>query len=182
MITGRDLVAAILRRRSYQPLHCKQLFRGNHFIGAAGKKIHGKPQPREVDLLPEGDEASVSEFVPLVQFLDNFEIIFSGNIDRPGVPGLEDGFEPREFRRADQLKRLQSFANAVCVRVVSPELREIAAENATITEINQALEHSRGSRLGDSRQWGMPRSNIHRRAGHNKTAYLGRESASIDQG
>ena len=79
MITGRDLVAAILRLRSYQPLHCKQLFRGNHFIGAPGKKIHGKPQPREVDLLPEGDEASVSEFVPLVQFLDNFEIVCSRN-------------------------------------------------------------------------------------------------------
>jgi hypothetical protein len=78
--------------------------------------------------------------------------------------------------------RLQSFANAVCVRVVSPELREIAAENAAITEINQVLKQSQGSCLGDSRQWGMPRSNINRRAGHNKFAYLGRESASIDQG
>src|SRR4029078_5998223 len=153
---------------------------GYHFIGAAGKKIHGKPQPRELDLLPEGDEASVSEFVPLVQFLDNFEIIFSGNVDRPGVPGLEDGFEPREFRRADQLKRLQSFANAVCVRVVSPELRKIAAENAAITEINQALKHSQGSRFRLSRQSGLPSSNINRRAGHNELTYLGWESSGID--
>src|SRR4029078_6500108 len=134
-------------------LSCKQCIRSTYLIGAAGKKIHGKPQPRELDLLPEGDEASVSEFVPLVQFLDNFEIIFSGNVDRPGVPGLEDGFEPREFRRADQLKRLQSFPNAVCVRVVSPELCEIAAEDTAITEINQVLKQSQGSCLGDSRQW-----------------------------
>ncbi len=34
MITRRDLVADMLRLRSYQPLHCKQLFRSNHFVGA----------------------------------------------------------------------------------------------------------------------------------------------------
>ena len=50
MITRRDRVADIFRLRSYQPLHCKQLFRSNHFVGAASKKIHWKPQPREVDL------------------------------------------------------------------------------------------------------------------------------------
>src|SRR6266849_365021 len=105
----------------------------------------------------------------------------TGNIDCPRIPLLEDGFEPREFWRPDQLKRLQRFANIVCVRVVSPELCEIAAENATIAEINQALKHSQGSRLGDSRQSGLPRSNINRRAGHNKLAYLGRESSGIDQ-
>ncbi len=127
VIARGDLVVAILRRRSYQPLHCKQLFRGNHFIGAPGKKINGKPQPREVDLLPEGDEASVSEFVPLVQFLDNFEIIFSGNVDRPGVPGLKDGFEPSEFRRepnpaAASAESFLSSEYRLHLRLVSPEL------------------------------------------------------------
>ena len=63
MITGRDLVAEILRLRSYQPLHCKQLFRSNHFVGAPSKKIHWKSQEGEVDLLPQGDEASAGEFV-----------------------------------------------------------------------------------------------------------------------
>src|SRR6266849_662171 len=181
MIALGDLVAEILRLRSYQPLHCKQLFRGYHFVGAPSKKIHWKPQAREVDLLPQSDEASAGEFVALVQFLDNFEIVCSRNIDCPRIPVLEDGFEPRELRRADQLKRLQRFANTVCVRVVSPELREIAAENATIAEINQALKHSQGSRLGDSRQFGSPSSNISRRAGHNTLVHLGRESSGIDQ-
>ena len=62
MITGRDLVAEILWLRSYQPLHCKQLFRSNHFVGAPSKKIHWKSQAREA-LLPQGDEASAGEFV-----------------------------------------------------------------------------------------------------------------------
>src|ERR1700716_1975941 len=56
MITRRDLVADIFRLRSYQPLHCKQLFGGDHIVGAPSKKIHRKPKAREVDLLPEGDE------------------------------------------------------------------------------------------------------------------------------
>src|ERR1700730_18086850 len=182
MIARGDLVAEILRRRAHQPLRCKQLSRGNHFVGSPGKKIHRKQQAREVDRLPQGDEASAGEFVALVQFLDNSEIVGSGNIDCPRIPVLEDGFEPREFWRADRLKRLQGFANTVCVRVVSPELREIAAENATIAEIDQALKHSQGGRLGDGRQSGLPRSNINRRTGHNKLAYLGRESSGIDQG
>jgi hypothetical protein len=63
MITRRDLVADIFRLRSYQPLHCKQLFRSNHFVGAPSKKIHWKLQAREVDLLPQRDEASAGEFV-----------------------------------------------------------------------------------------------------------------------
>ena len=88
----------------------------------------------------------------------------------------------REFRRADQLKRLQRFANTVCVGIVSPELREIAADNATIPEINQALKHDQGSRFGLSRQSGLPSSNINRRAGHNELTYLGWESSGIDEG
>src|SRR5713226_6571700 len=129
MIARGDLVAEILRLRSYQPLHCKQLFRGNHFVGAPSEKIHRKPKAREVDLLPQGDEASAGEFVALVQFIDNFEIVSSGDVDRPGIPILEDGFEPREFWRADRLKHLQRFANIVCISVISPELRDIAADN-----------------------------------------------------
>src|ERR1700730_8272897 len=66
MIARRDLVADIFRLRSYQPLHCKQLFRRNHFVSAPSKKIHWKPQAREVDLLSEGDEAAAGEFVALV--------------------------------------------------------------------------------------------------------------------
>src|SRR3984893_3245211 len=182
MIARRDLVAEILRLRSYQPFHCKQLFRGNHFVGAPSEKIHWKPQAREVHLLPQSDEASAGEFVALVQFLDNFEIVCSGNIDCPRIPVLEDGFEPREIWRADLVKRLQRFANTVCVRVVSPELREIAAENATIAEINQVLKHRQGGRLGDRRESGLRRSNINRRPGDIKLAYLGRESSGIDQG
>jgi len=63
MIARGDLVAETLRLRSYQPLHCKQLFRGNHFVGAPSKKIHWKPQAREVDLLPQGNQTSAGEFV-----------------------------------------------------------------------------------------------------------------------
>jgi catechol 2,3-dioxygenase-like lactoylglutathione lyase family enzyme len=77
MITWRDRVTEILRLRSYQPLHCKQLFRGNYFIGDAGKKIHGKPQAREVDLLPEGDEVSVGELVLEVGGLDEALTFYS---------------------------------------------------------------------------------------------------------
>jgi hypothetical protein len=66
MIARGDIVAEILRRRSDQPLHCKQLFRGNHFIGASSQKIHWKLQAREIDLLSQGDEASAGEFVALV--------------------------------------------------------------------------------------------------------------------
>src|SRR6266568_4689247 len=181
MIARGDLMAHILRMRSYQPLHCKQLLRGHHFVGTPGKKIQWKAQVREVDLLSESNEASAGELVALVQFLDNFEIVCSGNINRPGIPVLEDGFEPREFRRADQLKRLQRFANTVFVRVVSPEFREIAAENATIAEINQALKHRQRRSLGNSGQSGLPRSDINRSASHNKLAYLGRESSGIEQ-
>src|ERR1700682_6669974 len=132
MIARGDLVAEKLRLRFYQLLHGKQLFRGNHSVGAPGKKIHWKPQAREVDLLPQRDEASAGEFVALVQFLDNFEIVCSGNIDCPRIPVLEDGFEPREIWRADLVKRLQRFANTGCVRVVSPELRGATADTATI--------------------------------------------------
>jgi hypothetical protein len=66
MIARGDLVAEIFRRRSHQPLRCQQLFRGNHFVGAPGKKMDRKQQTREVDRLAEGDEASASEFVALV--------------------------------------------------------------------------------------------------------------------
>src|ERR1700682_2168582 len=132
MIARGDLVAEKLRLRFYQLLHGKKLFRGNHFVGAPSKKIHWKLQAREVDLLPQSDEASAGEFVALVQFLDNFEIVCSGNIDCPRIPVLEDGFEARDFWRADQLKRLQRFANIACVRVGSPELRGATADTATI--------------------------------------------------
>jgi hypothetical protein len=60
---GATIVAEILRLCSYQPLHCKQLFRSNHFVGASSKKIHRKLQAREVNLLPQRDEASAGEFV-----------------------------------------------------------------------------------------------------------------------
>jgi hypothetical protein len=64
MITRRDLVADIFRLRSpCQPLHCKQLFRSNHFVGAPGEKIHWKAQAREVDLLAQRDQTSAGEFV-----------------------------------------------------------------------------------------------------------------------
>ena len=153
MIARRDLVAEMFRLRSCQPLHGKQLFRGNHFVGAPSKKIHWKPQLREVDLLPKGDEASVGEFVALVKLFDDFEIVCSGNVNCPRIPGLEDGFDPREFWRADRLKRLQGFANIARVSVVSPELRDIAADNATIAEINQALKQDQGvaSAIADNR-------------------------------
>jgi hypothetical protein len=117
--------------------------------------------------LRQGDEASAGEFVALVQFIDNFEIVSSGDVDRPGIPILEDGFEPREFSQADRLRRLQRFANIVCISAVSPELRDVAADNETIAEIDQALKHDQGSRLGERRQTGLLRSNINRRAGHN---------------
>ena len=95
--------------------------------------------------------------------------------------GLEDSFELREFWGADRLNCLQGFANTICVSIVFPELCEIAANNATIAEINQALKHDQGSRLGLSRQSGLPNSNINRRAGHNELTYLGWESSGIDQ-
>ena len=66
MIAPRDLLAEVLRRRSNQPLHRKQLFRGNHFVGASSKKVHWKPQAREIDVLSQGDEATAGEFVSLV--------------------------------------------------------------------------------------------------------------------
>ena len=66
VIARRDLVADVFRLRSHQPFHCKQLFRSNHLVGIAGKKIYWNPQTREVDPLPEGDEASGSQFVALV--------------------------------------------------------------------------------------------------------------------
>ena len=47
MIRWRDLVADIFRLRSYQPLHCKQLVRSNHIVGAASKKIHAKTRKIE---------------------------------------------------------------------------------------------------------------------------------------
>src|SRR5882672_9500998 len=167
MIARRDLLAEIRRLRSNQPLHRKQLFRSNHFVGASSKKVHWKPQAREIDPLPEGDEAPGGKFIELVEFLDDFEIVCSGNIDCPSVPVLEDGFDLREFRRADRLKRLQRFTDLVCFNgVVSPEPCDIAADDATVAEINQAFKHGQGSSLGDSRQFGLPRSNINRRPGH----------------
>src|SRR5712664_4680091 len=182
MIARRDLLAEIRRLRSNQPLHCKQLFRSNHFVGASSKKVHWKPQAREIDPLPEGDEAPGGKFIELVEFLDDFEIVCSGNIDCPRVPVLEDGFDLREFRRADRLKRLQRFTDLVCFNgVVSPEPCDIAADDATVAEINQAFKHGQGSSLGDSRQFGLPRSNINRRPGHDELAYLGWESPGIDQ-
>ena len=66
MTARGDRVAKRFRLRSYEPFHCKQLFRGDHFVGAPGQKIHRKQQLREVDLLPQGDEASAGEFVALV--------------------------------------------------------------------------------------------------------------------
>ena len=66
MIARRDLLAEVLRRRSNQPLHRKQLFRGNHFVGASGKKVHWKPQAREIDVLSQGDEAPGGKFIELV--------------------------------------------------------------------------------------------------------------------
>src|ERR1700755_2971276 len=66
MIARGDLAAEILRLRSDQPLHCKQLFRGNYFVGASGEKIYWKIKAREVDLLPQGDEGSTGEFVAFV--------------------------------------------------------------------------------------------------------------------
>src|SRR5712664_3787716 len=182
MIARRDLLAEIRRLRSNQPLHCKQLFRSNHFVGASSKKVHWKPQAREIDPLPEGDEAPGGKFIELVEFLDDFEIVCSGNIDCPRVPVLEDGFDLREFRRADRLKRLQRFTDLVCFNgVVSPEPCDIAADDATVAEINQAFKHGQGSSLGDSRQFGLPRSRINRRPRHHELAYLGWESPGIDQ-
>ncbi|MHC2390776.1 hypothetical protein ACVMFA_003840 [Bradyrhizobium liaoningense] len=58
MIARGDLVA-ILRLCSYQPLHCKQLFRSHHFVGAPNKKLHWKSQAREVDLLPQATKLSL---------------------------------------------------------------------------------------------------------------------------
>ena len=52
VIARRDLVAKRPGLGSYQPLRGKQLLRGDHVVGAPGKKIDRKPQPREVDLLP----------------------------------------------------------------------------------------------------------------------------------
>src|SRR6476661_1074321 len=63
MIARRDLAADIFRLGSYQPLHCKQLFRSNDFVGASSKQIHWKPQAREVDLLPQRNQTSAGEFV-----------------------------------------------------------------------------------------------------------------------
>ena len=66
MTTWSDLVAEMRRLRCYQPGHCKQLFRSNHFVGAPGKKIHWKLQAREVNLLSQRDEGSAGEFVALI--------------------------------------------------------------------------------------------------------------------
>jgi len=93
MIARRDLVPQMLPRGSHQPLHRKQLFRGDHVVGAPGQQIDRKPQAREIDLVPQRDEASGGKFVALVEFLDDFEIVGSRNIDGPFIPGPEDGFE-----------------------------------------------------------------------------------------
>jgi hypothetical protein len=83
MIARRNLMAEALRRRSNQPLQRKQLFRGNHFVSAPGKEVHRVQYAREIYFLPEGDEACCSQFIALVKFLDDFEVISPGNIDRP---------------------------------------------------------------------------------------------------
>jgi hypothetical protein len=83
MIARRNLMAETLRRRSNQLLQRKQLFRGNHFVGAPGKEVHRVPYAREIYFLPEGDEASSGQFIALVKFLDDFEVLSAGNIDRP---------------------------------------------------------------------------------------------------
>src|SRR6266851_7246793 len=66
MIARRDLLTEVLRLRSNQPLHRKQLFRRNHFVDASGKKVHWKPQAREINLLPQGDETPGGKFIELV--------------------------------------------------------------------------------------------------------------------
>ena len=66
MIARRDLMAKRLWLGSHQPLRGKQLFRGDHVVVAPGKQIDRKPQPREVDPLPQRDETSAGEFVALV--------------------------------------------------------------------------------------------------------------------
>ena len=66
MIARGNLVAEMIRLGSHQPFHSQHFFRGNHFVGIAGKKIHRQPQAREVDLLSQRDEASGGEFVALV--------------------------------------------------------------------------------------------------------------------
>ena len=124
-------MAEVLRPGSNQPLHREQLFGGDHFVGASGEKIHWMPQPREVDLLSQRDEASGSKLVALVKFFDHFEIVGAGNIDGPGIPVPENGLELREFRRAGRLERLQRFTY-IDRSVLAPELREIAADSATV--------------------------------------------------
>jgi len=58
--------------------------------------------------------------------------------------------------RADRLKRLQRFADLVGFNgIVSPEVRDVAADHATIAAINQAFKHGQRSSLGDSRQFGI---------------------------
>ena len=134
MIAGRDLVVEMLPRRSDQPLRRPQLFSSHHFISICGQQIHRKPQAREVDPLPKGHEISSGEFVALVEFLDHLEIVRPGNVDGPRIPLAETGFEPREFRRADWLRRLQVFPNNLRLdRLGSPERRDPAADQAAIS-------------------------------------------------
>ena len=66
MIARRDLMAKRLGLGSHKPLRGKHLFRGDHVVVAAGKQIDRKPQPREVDPLPQRDEAAAGEFVAFV--------------------------------------------------------------------------------------------------------------------
>ena len=64
----------------------------------------------------------------------------------------------------------EGLAGIPGVTLVGYDPREKSSYQYVITEIDEALKHSQGSRLGDSRQWRMLRSNVNRGAGHDKLA------------
>src|SRR6266480_6735725 len=160
----------------------QQLIGSNNLVVASREHENRASYNREINRTPEHCETASCKLIVFVQPLNDLEIIGSREIDGVRVPFAKERDQARAVRRGDIIRNLQQAMNCFGFeRWMFPELQQMRAADASVTELYQLSEHRSRRTMSDPRQLGFAGIDIDRRPCENEPAYLAGIPRGIDK-
>src|SRR5262245_25851903 len=119
----------------------QQLVGGNNLIVAVSNQADWAAHDRGLDRASERRESPSWKLIVFKEPLNDLEIIGAGQIDRARVPFAKERDQPRAARSGNTIHNLQQIMNCFGLeRRMFPELQQMRAADASISELHQLFE------------------------------------------
>src|SRR5262245_14705941 len=145
-----DLLSDLTRLGAHKMSRGEQLFGGHNLIVAGSKQEDWAAHYRGLDRASERYEPASCKLIVFKEPMNDLEIIGAGQIDRARVPFAKERDQPRAARSGDIIRNLQQIMNCFGLeRWMFPELQQMRAADASISELHQLFEYRNRHIVGD---------------------------------